>query len=330
MLTRRELLVGFGLSTLSSSFPILAQQAKVARIGILSARSRSTSSNPDPFFDAFVHGMRELGYVEGKNLTVEWRYADGKHERLPALAAELVQLKPDVIVTHATPAVHALKRTTNTIPIVMTSVNDPVGSGFVANLARPGGNITGLTLLTIDLNPKQLELLQIMVPALSRVALVMNPGTSSHPAILKSVQAAAQARGVQVVPVHAGNPDEIERGFDKMKQDGVNAAIFATDSLWALQRRQIAQLAVKYRLPTVNVDRLFVEAGGLLSYGTNIADSYRRAATYVDKILKGAKPGDLAIEQPTKFHLAINGKTAKALGLEIPQEMRLRADEIIE
>ena len=189
MLTRRELLVGFGLSTLSAAYPLGAQQPKVVRIGILSARSRSTASNPDPLFDAFVHGIRELGYVEGKNLLVEWRYADGKHERLLALAAELVQLKPEVIVTHATPAVHALKRATNAIPIVMTAVNDPVGSGFAASLGRPGGNITGLTLLTLDLNPKHIELLQSMVPALSRIAVLVNPGTSSHPAILKSVQA---------------------------------------------------------------------------------------------------------------------------------------------
>jgi putative ABC transport system substrate-binding protein len=328
MHSRRQLLV-LGAAALAAPLAAFGQ-AKPRRIGVLSARSRSTPSNPEPYFGAFVQGMRELGYVEGKNLAIEWRYADGKHERLPALAAELVKLKPEVIVTHATPAVHALKRATNTIPIVMTSTGDPVGSGLAASLARPGGNITGLTLITIDLTPKQVELLQAMVPALSRIAVFMNPGTSSHPGVLRSAQAAAQSRGILVVPVHAANPEEIERGFEKLKQDGVNAALFATDSLWALQRRQIAELAVRHRVATMQMDREFVEAGSLMSYSTNVADSYRRAATYVDRILKGAKPGDLPIEQPTKIYLVINRKTAKAIGLEIPRELLARADEVIE
>ena len=329
MVTRRKLLIGLCLVTLSSAFATRAQQPKVSRIGILSARSRSTPANPEPYFGAFVQGMRELGYVEGKNLAIEWRYADGKHERLPGLAAELVRMKVEVIVSHATPGTEALQRATNTIPIVMTSFSDPVGGGFAKSLARPGGNITGLSIMTVDLSTKQLELLKIMLPALSRVALVMDPGMSFHPAVLRSVQAAAQTMGIQVVPVQTGNPQEIERVFEKMAREGVNAAILAASSLYTQQRRQIAELEVKHRVPTINPARENVEAGSLMSYGTNIADSYRRAATYVDKILKGARPGDLPIEQPTTFHLAINAKTAKVLGLRIPPELRLRADEVI-
>ncbi len=274
--------------------------------------------------------MRELGYVEGKNLVIEWRFAEGKYERLPALAAELVQLKVDVIVSHTTPGTQALQRATRTIPIVTTSISDPIASGFTTSLARPDKNVTGLSIMTVDLGPKQLELLKAMLPALSRVAVVMDPALSFHATVLKSVRAAAQAMGIQVVPVQAGSPQEIERAFEKMAREGVNAAIVPASSLYLQQRRQIAELEVRHRVPTMQVNRDMVEIGCLMAYGTNIADSYRRAASYVDKIFKGAKPGDLPIEQPTQFELVINLKTAKALGITIPQSILLRADRVIQ
>jgi putative ABC transport system substrate-binding protein len=239
-------------------------------------------------------------------------------------------MKLEVIVTHSTPSTEALQRATSTIPIVMTSIADPVGSGFATSLARPGGNITGLSIITIDLSAKNLELLKIMTPALSRAAFLVNPGNSTHPAALKNVQAAAQQLGVKILPVDARTAEEIERGYAAMRRDRADAVIIPGDGYFILQRRQITELAARYRLPSMCPFREYVEAGGLMSYGQNLVDFYQRAATYVDKILKGAKPGELPIEQPTKIHLAINRKTAKALGLTIPQEILLRADEVIE
>ena len=329
MITRRKLLAGLGFGALAPAFPSLAQQPKVRRIGFLALRSRSTAPNPDPYYDAFVKGMRELGYVEGKNLVTEWRFADGKYGRLPALATELVQMKVEVVVTQG-PGTQALQRVTSTIPIVFVVITDAVGSGVVANLARPGGNATGLSLMAVDLSPKHLELLKTMIPRLSSVAVLVNFGNAGHPAILKSVQAAAQQVGIEVLPVNARAPEEIERGFATMTRERAEAVIVAGDAFFVGQRRQIAGLALKNRMPSMFLDRGDVQAGGLMSYGQNLTDFYRRGATYVDKILKGAKPGELPIEQPTKIHLAINRKTAKAFGLKIPQELLLRADEVIE
>ncbi len=306
------------------------QQGKVRRIGYLAARSRSTPSNPDVYYDAFVQGMRELGYVEGRNLVIEWRFADGKFERLPGLAAELVRLKPEVIVTHATPAVDALKRATRAIPVVSANLGDPLGLGFAASLARPGGNITGLSAMQVDVSPKYLELLKLMVPALSRAAVLVNPGNPAHLAFLKGVQSAAKEVGVKILLVDARNPEEIERGFAAMHREHADAGIILGDSLFIGQRGQITELAAQNRLPAMYSFREDVKAGGLMSYGLNLVDFYRHAASYVDKILKGAKPGELPIEQPTKFHLAINRKTAKALGITIPKDLLLRADEVIE
>ena len=329
-IARRRLLIALGAGALTATLGAFAQPpGKVRRIGGLAVRSRSTPSNPEIFYDSFTQGMRELGYVEGKNIVIEWRFADSKFERLPGLAAELVRLNPEVIVTHSTPATEALQRATRTIPIV-TNVNDPVGSGFAASLARPGGNITGMSIISADLSPKQLELLQAIVPKLSRVAVLMNPNTSSLAPVLKSVQAAGQTIGVQVLPVEARNPEEIERGFAAMRQERADALIILADAFFIAHRRQIAELAMKARIPTIAWARELVEAGGLLSYGQNLADNYRHAATYVDKILKGAKPRELPIEQPMKIHLVINRKTAKALGITIPQSLLLRADEVIE
>ncbi len=326
---RRQLLFTTGVLLVAPFAAIAQQQTKVRRIGFLAARSRSTPSNPDVYYDAFVQGMRELGYVEGKNLVIEWRYADGKYERLPGLAAELARLKLEVIVTHSTPTTQALRRATSAIPIVSANLGDPAGLGFAASLARPGGNITGLSAMQVDVSPKYLELLKLMMPALSRAAVLVNPGNPAHPAFLKGVQAAAEELGLKILPVDARNPEEIERGFAAMRRERADAVIILGDAFFIGQRRQITQLAARNQLPAMYSFREDVEAGGLISYGQNIADFYRRAAYFVDKILKGAKPGELPIEQPTKFELVINLKTAKALGLTIPQSFLVRADRVI-
>ena len=329
-MNRREaLLVLLALGTMPRA-SFAQPPGKVWRIGFLAPLSRSTPSRPDVYYDAFVQGIRELGYVEGKNLAIEWRFADGKFERLPGLAAELVRVNVDVIVTHSTPATQALQRATSTIPIVFAVAVDPVGSGFAASLARPAGNITGLSVIDVDLGPKRLELLKTMLPALSRVAVLVNPGSSVRAAIVRSVQAAGQHAGIKVLPVDARTPEEIERGFVIMAQERAEGVIIADDAFSRGQRRQIADLAVKNRMPAITPWREYVAAGGLMSYRQNIADSFRRAATYVDKILKGAKPGELPIEQPTRIHLAINRKTANLLGMKISPELLLRADEVIE
>ena len=329
MNNRRKLIVALGAGALAAPLRSFAQQQnKVWRIGYLSPRSRVDLL----FLDrAFVQGMGELGYVEGKNLVIEWRFADGEYERLPALAAELVTLKVDVIVAPVSPAIRAAQKATATIPIVFPTTGDPVGSGFVASLAHPGGNITGLANFNLDISAKLLELLMTMAPGLSRVAVLGNPGSSTHSAILKSIQAAALTIGrVRVFSVEARTPEEIERGFVRMTQERAGGVIVAADGFLNQQRRQIADLAASHRLPSITQTRTYVEAGGLMSYGQNQADCYRRAATYVDKILKGAKPADLPVEQPTKLELIINGKTAKALGLKIPQLLLIMADKVIE
>jgi putative tryptophan/tyrosine transport system substrate-binding protein len=329
-MNRRDAVIAL-LALGTSPFAAFAQQAgKVWRIGFLAARSRSTPSNPDVYYDAFVQGMRELGYIEGKNIVIEWRFADQKYERLPELAAELVRLNPEVIVTHATPATKALQRATTIIPIVFAAIGNPQGSGIVASLARPGGNITGMSLMDLDVSPKHLELLKTMVPALSRAAVIANPNVANHVNILKSVQDSAQALGVKILPVRAGTPEEIERGFAAMRRERADGVIILADSFLIGQRRQIIGLVARIRLPSMYYYREDVQAGGLMSYGQNTADLYRRAATYVDKILNGAKPSELPIEQPTTIHLAINQRTAKALGLTIPQDLLLRADELIQ
>jgi putative ABC transport system substrate-binding protein len=274
--------------------------------------------------------MRELGYVEGKNLVIEWRFAEGMYERLPTLAAELVKMQVDVIVPAGTPMIIAAQKATTTIPIVFGGINDPVGSGFVKSLARPGGNITGLSNISVDISAKHLEMLLGMVPKLSRVAVLVNPDNSSHAMVLKSVQSAAQRTNAKILPAEARTAPEIEKVFSAVTGAKAGAVIVAGDALFNQQVRQIVELAAKHRLPSVGAIREYVDAGGLMSYGPSITESYRRAATYVDKILKGAKPGDLPVEQPTKFELFINRKTAKALGLTIPQSLLISADKVID
>ena len=330
MNNRRNFLVALGASVIAAPLSSFAQQrGKVWRVGILLSLNRPDSP-VSGVIGPFLRGMSELGYVEGKNLVIEWRSAEGKSERLPGLAAELVQLRVDVIVTPSPQATSAAQKSSITIPIVMTNSDDPVGSGFAKSLARPGGNITGLSNITGDISPKHLEMLLRVAPKLSRVAVLVNPTNASLSTVLKSVQSAAQGTSTKILPVEARNAQEIEQAFFAMAREKVGAVIVARDVLFILQARQIAELAAKNRLPSIAQIREYVDAGGLMSYGQNRADNYRRVATYVDKILKGAKPGDLPIEQPTKFELVINGKTAKALGLTIPQSLLISADQLIE
>jgi len=328
-MNRRNTLIALAaLSAAAGSRASLAQQqGKVWRVGFLSLTSASVASQNT---GAFLKGMRELGYVEGKNLVIEWRFADGKFERLPGLAAELVQLKVDVIVAAASPAISVAQKATATIPIVMASTGDPVGSGFVKSLARPGGNITGLSNMGGDIGPKLFDLLHSVVPNLSRVAVLVSPTSTTYRAISEGVQAAAQKAGVKTLVAEASTPQEIENAFSMMARENTGAVIVGATPFFTLQRPQIAELAIKYRMPSIFGTRAYVEAGGLMSYGQNIANNYWRAATYVDKILKGAKPGDLPVEQPVTLELVVNLKTAKALGLAIPQTILLRADEVIE
>ena len=330
MNNRRKLVFALGAGALAAPFGAFAQQqGKVWRIGFLSPRSRPDSLDSN-VFGAFLRGMRELGYFEEKNLMIEWRFADARLERLPGLAAELVQLKLDLIVVAGTPAVGAMQKATTTIPVVIVDVSDPIDSGFVKTLARPGGNITGLSNLNADIGPKLLEMLLSMVPKISRVAVLVNPGNPSTLTVLKGIQAAAQKVKVKILPVEVRTSQELEKAFSAMAREKAGAVIVPRESLFITQLRQIAELAAKHRLPSISLLLEYAEAGGLMVYGSNATDYYRRAATYVDKIFKGAKPADLPVEQPSKLELIINGRTAKALGLKIPQSLLISADKVIE
>jgi ABC-type uncharacterized transport system substrate-binding protein len=320
-------LLALGVAVPLTSFG--QSQGRVWRVGFLTQRRRPDSIDAD-FIGALPRGLRELGYVEGRNLVIEWRFADGKFERLPELAAELVRLKVDAIVSGSSQAIGELQKATSTIPIVMATSGDPIGSGFVKSLARPGGNITGLSNLTSDIGAKQLELLLGMVPRLSSVAVLVNPVNPSLATFLKNVQSAAYAVGVNVLPVEARTAQEIAYAFSTITQEKARALIVAVDALFIQQYRKIAELATKNRLPSVSQLREYAQAGGLMSYGPNLAEQFRRAAAYVDKIFKGAKPGDLPVEQSAIFEFLVNRTTAKALGLAIPQSVLLRADRVVE
>ena len=308
-----------------------AQQAsKIWHIGFLTPRSRPIPPARDAFSDAFIRGMNELGYSEGKNLVVEWRYADGDYARLTGFADELVEMNLPVIVTYGTAAARVLQKTTLTIPIVVAAAVDLVGAHIVASLAHPGSNITGLSVIDADISAKQLELLRAFSPKLSRVAVLLNPGNPANSLVLEHVTAAAFTLGVVVVAVNATTSQAIEVAVAHAAQQGAGAVIVATDAFFSGQGSQIAASAVQYRLATISLYRDHVIAGCLMSYGQNVAEFHRRAATYVDKILNGAKPENLPIEQPTKFGLVINSKTAAKLGLAIPRELIVSADEVIE
>ena len=326
MISRRRVLLALAAAA-ATPLRALAQQRppKIARIAYLDATSSVL------WTQALRAGLRDLGYVEGKNITIEFRRAEGRYEELAAFAKELVQLKPDVIVAAATPAVQAAQRATRTIPIVMLLTGDPVRAGFISSLARPGGNITGLTNLNVDVSSKYLELLRAAVPKLARVAVLVNPANAVHkPVFLRNIQAAASGTGASTLPLEASTAGQIEAAFAAMTRDRADAVIVLPDGLFFAQSAHVAQLAAKSRLPTMFAYREFVEAGGLMSYGQNNVDQFRRAATYVDKILKGARPEELPVEQPTKIELVINLRTARTIGLALPQDLLLRADKVLE
>jgi len=302
------------------------QPKKVPRIGFLSAASSSAISAR---VEAFRQGLRDLGYVEGKNIFIEWRFAEGKSGRLPSLAAELVRLKVDVIVAEAPTSTRSAKQATVTIPIVMVFDDDPVGSGFVASLARPGGNITGLSTLSPEISGKQLELLKEIVPKLSRVGVLGDVTRPGIPQELREINVAADAFRVQVQYLEVRGSKDIEIVFRAAIKERVDAVLVLGSPVLTSERKQVVELAVKSRLPAIYAREEPVEDGGLMSYGVSIADLSRRAATYVDEILKGAKPADLAVEQPKNFELIINLKAAKQIGLTIPPNVLARADKII-
>ena len=316
---------------LSASLGTAAAQppGKVPRVGYLNPGSSS-----DPVrqrrLEALRQGLRELGYVEGQNIALEPRWAEGKYDRYPALAADLVRSKVDVIVAWSGQATKAAQEATRTIPIVMSLVNDPVGSGLVASLARPGGNVTGTTLMSPDVVGKRLELLKEVVPKVSRVAVLQHPDNPASAALVREAEAGARALGVRLQILGVRNSAEIDSAFAAMTREQAGAFMYLPDAIFDNQRRQILELAAKRRLPAIVGSRQYAEAGGLLAYGADFLALERRAATFVDKILRGAKPADLPVEQPTKFELVLNLRTAKALGLTFPSSILLRADSVIE
>ena len=319
------------LLLLAASLGTAAAQpaGNVPRVGYLLAGSHSDPQR-QRLLEAFRQGLRELGYVEGQNIAIESRWAEGKDDRLPALAADLVRSKVDVIVAQSGAATRAAQQATRTIPIVMSLSNDAEGSGLIASLARPGGNVTGLTIMVPDLAGKQFQLLKEVIPKVSRVALLTNPANPASAPFLREAEAAARALGVRLQTLETRNPQEIDSAFAAMTRERAGALLILPDQIFVSQRRQIAELATKRRLPSVYGVREYAEAGGLMAYGANHIDLVRRAATFVDKILKGAKPADLPVEQPTKFELIINLRTAKAIGLTIPPSVLQRADQIID
>jgi ABC-type uncharacterized transport system substrate-binding protein len=328
MMDRRSFIVTLAGGLLAAPLAAGAQPAgRVPRIGYLVGAAREQASH---LVKPFENGLRDLGYVPGRDVMIEYRFADGKLERLPQLAQDLVRLKVDVIVTGSNTHVIAAKQATTTIPIVMVYVLDPVGAGLVASVSRPGGNVTGLSQdVSAEISGKRLALLKELVPKLSRVAVLVTPPVAV-PATLKAIEAAARTLRMTVVRFDARGPADLEGVFAAMIRARSDALVVNGGPAQFNMRTQIAQLALRHRLPSLSRITEDVEAGGLMSYGASVSDEWRRAAVYVDKILKGAKPGDLPIEQPTKFDLAINLKTAKALGLTIPPSLLQRADQVIE
>jgi len=325
---RRSILCTLALVGLTAPIGSFGEDRnKVWRVGFLSPVS---ASNMFQSTDAFVHGMRDLGYVDGKNLVIEWRFADGQFERLPSMAADLVQAKVDVIVAVASPAIAAAQKATSRIPIVMATTGDPVASHFVKSLAHPGGNITGFSSIGGDITPKLLDLLRSVLPKLSRVGVLVTPTSTTHSEIAQSARGASENLGLQTIVVEAASPQELENAFSTLKAQKAEAIIVGTSSLFAQQRKQIADLAIQHKLPTIFGNRVNVAAGGLMSYGYKVTDNYRRSADYVDKIFKGAQPAEMPVQQPVLLELTVNLTTAKAIGLAIPESLLLRADEVIQ
>jgi putative ABC transport system substrate-binding protein len=323
-----QALVVLACDLLAAPFAAGAQQpAKVPRIGFLSSDVPVAIAEP---MEAFQQGLRDLGYAEGQNIVIVYRFAQGNVNRLPDLAAELVHLKVDVIVAATTPAAQAAKSAAGPIPVVFAAVADPVASGLVRSLAQPGGNVTGLSVIGTDLSGKRLELLKEVVPRASRLAVLWDPGGPAGALLLRETEAGARSLGLEVQRVEARGPDDFQSALSTITRMRAGALVVLPSLLYNAHRYRLADLLIRERVPAVFTRREFVEAGGLMSYAPSFAASYRRAATYVDKILKGAKPAEIPVEQPTRVELVINLKTAKALGLTIPQSVLVRADQVIQ
>jgi putative ABC transport system substrate-binding protein len=323
---RRDLLAGLA-ATAAWPHALRAQQKAMPVIGYLSNLSRDTSA---PFVAAFHQGLGETGYVDGSNVTIEYRWAEGRYDRLPALAADLVARKVDVIVASGNPSARAAKNATSTIPIVFTSGDDPVQDGLVASLARPGGNLTGVSYLFVELHPKRLELLSELVPQAGVIALLVNPNFSGAERTMRDVQEAARAKGVPLHILKAGSQTEIDAAFASLVQLHAGALIVGSDPFFTSRPEQLVALASRHAVPAIYFAREFAEAGGLISYGASIPAASRQVGIFAGKVLKGARPAELPVQQPTKFELVINLKTAKALGLTVPHSLLQRADEVIE
>lgn len=328
MTARRKLLLAVGAGALAAPLASFAQQpTRIVRIGYLGPISASAPGMP-PRIEAFRAGLRDFGYTEGKNIVIEFRWAEGKYERLPKLAADLVRLKVEVIVTQATPATRAAMQATSSIPIV-AFVGDPVAAGLVGSLARPGGNLTGFSIFTAEVSAKRLELLWELLPRVKRVAVFVHPENALFATILQAMEAAAAALKIELHQIPLRRVEEIEGAFAAMRAKQVDAVVVVEEQLYIANARTIAEHSAKARLPSCGFSA-YADEGGLVAYGVNPLALYRRAGYFVDKILKGAKPADLPFERATKFEFAINLKTAKALGVAIPQQLLLRADKVIE
>lgn len=327
---RRKILSALGAGTLAAALPAFAQlPARVWRVGWLTLNSASNVVGVRTL-EGFLGAMRKLGFVEGKNFTLERKFAEGNPDRLPSMAAELVSQKVNVIVGVSGVPVRAAQQATSNIPIVMMAIGNPVGLGFTASLSRPSGNITGLSNNTTDISPKYIELLKTALPGLARVALLVNPDNPTTPALVPLIRAAAKASGVGVTSIQARKPDEIEGAFKALDREGARALIAVPDVMLLTESAQINRLATARRIATVFWDEAGAESGGFMSYGVDLDEQWQRLAGFVEKILKGAKPGELPIEFPTRYSLVINRKAAKAIGVTLPQELLLRADRVIE
>jgi putative ABC transport system substrate-binding protein len=328
--TRRSVLIALGAGAIAAPLSAFAQRSgKSAVVGFFYFGSRQSAIDAGRY-PAFVQGMRELGYVEGKNLVIEARFADGKPERTPPLAAELLKLNPDVIVATGSATYRALQLSTSAVPIVLTVGVDPVASGFAASMAKPGSNFTGLTDTAADLNPKLLELAMAVVPKLTHLGVLIHKANDSHPQQLAKLMLTAQKAGVQIMLAETDSAAGFEEAFAMFARERARAAIVFSDTYFAQQTRQIAGAAAKNRIATLSGIPQFAESGNLITYGADLVDNFRRAAAYVDKILKGAKPGDLPFEQPTRYYLTVNLKTAQAIGISVPQSVTVRADKVIQ
>jgi putative ABC transport system substrate-binding protein len=328
--TRRKLVIALGAGAFTAPLGVFAQkQGKIWRIGYLDLGSRKSMVDSGRYA-ALIDGLRERGYVEGKDYVLDARYADGHADHLDRLAAELVRQKLDILLSTGTPSSHAAHRATTTIPIVVTATADPVGEGFAVSFARPGGNMTGMSTGNDDVSQKLVELLILAVPNMKGFAVINHQAVLTHPPLLLRVKAAANQAGKKVLPIGVRTPEDIERGFVTMAREHMDGLIIFGDTFLLQQRTQIAELALKHRLPSIYPQSQYAEAGGLLSYGADINDNFRRAGIFVGKILKGAKPGDIPFEQPTKFDMVVNMKTAKTLGIKIPNSILVQATKVIE